>query len=147
MKILPTSFFALLIASSAVSQQVPDTVFQPVIKKPTYTFNKGPVVLVDEAHHNFHTTDNRFKPFSNLLRRDGYQVKGGSSAFSKESLKTVGILVISNALNERNTQDWSLPNPSAFTDEEIQAVEAWVKAGGSLFLIADHMPFPGCNEK
>jgi uncharacterized protein (DUF2249 family) len=62
-------------------------------------------------------------------------------------LKGVGILVISNALNERNTEDWSLPNPSAFTDAEIQAVEAWVKGGGSLFLIADHMPFPGCNEK
>jgi uncharacterized protein (DUF2249 family) len=136
-----------LLGFTVIAQQVPDTLFQPVIQKPTYGVNKGPVVLVDEAHHNFHTTTNRFKPFSILLRRDGYQVKGGASQFSKKALDDVRILVISNALNERNTQDWSLPTPSAFTDEEIQAVEAWVKAGGSLFLIADHMPFPGCNEK
>ena len=147
MRILVTYFFILLLTSSAVSQQVPDTLFQPVIQKAAYASDKGPVVLVDEAHHNFHTTDNRFKPFSLLLRRDGYQVKGGKSQFSEQALKGVGILVISNALNERNTQDWSLPTPSAFTDDEIKAVEAWVKAGGSLFLIADHMPFPGCNEK
>jgi uncharacterized protein (DUF2249 family) len=132
---------------NAWSQQVPDTVFNRVIAKPAYGVNSGPVVLVDEAHHNFHTTDNRFKPFSLLLRRDGYNVKGGKSTFSKTSLKDVRILVISNALNERNSEDWSLPTPSAFTDEEIAAVENWVNEGGSLFLIADHMPFPGCNEK
>jgi uncharacterized protein (DUF2249 family) len=140
-------FLICLSASVARAQQVPDTLFQPTIKKPTYAVNKGPVVLVDEAHHNFHTTGNRFKPFSILLRRDGYQVKGGTAPFSKELLEKVGILVISNALNERNIQDWSLPNPSAFTDNEIAAVETWVRSGGSLFLIADHMPFPGCNEK
>ena len=134
-------------ASSAFAQQVPDTLFRPVIQNPKYAANQGPIVLVDGAHHNFHTTDNRFKPFSLLLRRDGYQVKGGSSQFSESSLKDAGILVISNALNERNREDWSLPTPSAFTDDEIKAVEEWVKAGGSLFLIADHMPFPGCNEK
>ena len=32
---------------------------------------------------------------------------------------------------------------SAFTDPEIAAVEAWVRQGGSLFLIADHMPLAG----
>ncbi|HEU5289079.1 MAG TPA: DUF4350 domain-containing protein [Cyclobacteriaceae bacterium] len=144
---LLTLLICLVGFSAAIAQQVPDTLFQPAIQKPAYALNKGPVVLVDEAHHNFHTTTNRFKPFSILLRRDGYQVNGGTSTFSKETLKKVGILVISNALNERNAQDWSLPTPSAFTDEEIQAVEAWVKAGGSLLLIADHMPFPGCNEK
>ena len=143
----PFIFLALLIVSSASAQQVPDTLYQPVLKKTTYPVNAGPVVMVDEAHYNFHKTDNRFKPFSLLLRRDGYKVKGGSSSFSEQSLKEVGILVISNALNERNAQEWSLPTPSAFTDEEIKAVEKWVKAGGSLFLIADHMPFPGCSEK
>lgn len=104
-------FLICLSASVARAQQVPDTLFQPTIKKPTYAVNKGPIVMVDEAHYNFHTTGNRFKPFSILLRRDGYQVKGGTAPFSKKSLEKVGILVISNALNERNTQDWSLPNP------------------------------------
>jgi hypothetical protein len=57
------------------------------------------------------------------------------------------ILVISNALHSSNLGSWSLPTPSAFTDQEIEAVNAWVKEGGSLFLIADHMPFPGAAEK
>lgn len=56
------------------------------------------------------------------------------------------ILVVANALNKKNIEDWSLPTPSAFTEVEIQAVVDWVKKGGSLFLIADHMPMPGAAE-
>ena len=137
----------VLVTSTVLCQQVPDTVFKPMIWKTAYKADAGPVILVDEAHHNFHTTGNRFKPFSLLLRRDGYKVKGNTAVFSKASLAEARILVISNALNERNVSDWSLPNPSAFSDDEIAAVKAWVENGGSLFLIADHMPFPGCNEK
>jgi hypothetical protein len=147
MKIVSTIFFFLFITTCAICQQIPDTVFQPVIDNPKYAVNNGPLVLVDESHYNFHTIYNRFKPFCNLLRRDGYQIKGGSGRFTPKSFTNVGILVISNALNTRNAGDWSLPTPSAFDDDEIKAIHDWVQKGGSLFLIADHMPFPGCNEK
>jgi hypothetical protein len=63
--------------------------------------------------------------------------------FSAKSLKGVEVLVISNALNKHNVEDWSPPNPSAFTKDEIAALHSWVEKGGSLFLIADHMPFAG----
>lgn len=53
------------------------------------------------------------------------------------------ILVVSNALAPENESDWNLPTPSAFDSAEIAAVRDWVKDGGSLWLIADHMPFPG----
>jgi hypothetical protein len=56
------------------------------------------------------------------------------------------VLVIANALHARNREDWFLPTPSAFTPAEIAAVEAWVREGGSLLLIADHMPFPGAAD-
>ena len=138
-----TSF--LLICASA--QQIGDTSFKPPIENPAYPLNSGPVVIVDEAHFNFHTSEGRYKPFAELLRRDGYVVKPQRLPFSKESLNSGHILVISNALNERNKENWSLPTPSAFTDGEIEAVGAWVKEGGSLLLIADHMPFPGAAEK
>lgn len=130
------------------AQQVADTLFNPQISNPLYAETKGPIILLDEAHYNFHTTTGRFKPFANFLRRDGYVVKGNPQPFTGESLRTASILIIANALHSSNQGDnWKLPTPSAFTDEEIAAVNAWVKQGGSLFLIADHMPFPGAAEK
>ncbi|HLF45635.1 MAG TPA: hypothetical protein VI548_04385, partial [Chitinophagaceae bacterium] len=51
------------------------------------------------------------------------------------------ILVIANALPD--TGKWKLPAISAFTKEEVTVLQKWVHDGGSLFLIADHMPFPG----
>ncbi|HZI19419.1 MAG TPA: hypothetical protein VEY09_12570 [Pyrinomonadaceae bacterium] len=37
--------------------------------------------------------------------------------------------------------------PSAFSDEEVAAVREWVRGGGSLLLIVDHMPMPGAAAK
>jgi hypothetical protein len=102
---------------------------------------------LDEAHNNFHTTTGRFRPFAEFLRKDGYRVKGNVAPFTADALREARILVIANALNAVNVDVWTLPTPSAFSDEEIAAVKAWVDEGGSLFLIADHMPFPGAAEK
>lgn len=133
----------MLLATPLSAQQVADTTFQPAIQKPAYSADTGPVVLIDAAHHNFHTLDGRFLAFSRVLRGDGYIVRSSDVPFSAASLSGATILVISNALNERNIEDWSLPTPSAFTTEEITVVREWVEQGGSLWLIADHMPMPG----
>ena len=124
-------------------QQIADTSYSPVILDPVYNTGRGPVVYIDEAHHNFHTKDGRYQAFAKLLERDGYQVQANAVNFTEKSLSQCNILVISNALNERNVEDWFLPTPSAFTTLEIQAVRSWVASGGSLFLIADHMPMAG----
>jgi hypothetical protein len=42
-------------------------------------------------------------------------------------------------------ETYPYPTPSAFTPDEITAVHAWVKNGGRLLLIADHMPIAGAN--
>jgi hypothetical protein len=142
-------FLLVAIVSSFATlraQQVADPNFNPRIDKPEFSAD-GPAVVIDEAHFNFHTAEGRYKPFAELLRRDGYKVLPLKEKFSRATLKGFQILVIANALAERNRQDWSLPTPSAFTDEEIKAVEEWVKAGGSLMLIVDHMPMPGAAEK
>ncbi len=125
------------------SQQISDANYNPNIKKPAYETGKGPVVFIDEGHHNFHTKEGRYKPFSNLLERDGYVVKSYEGAFDQNKLDQGKILVISNALNELNVQNWNLPTPTAFTGDEIEIVKKWVHDGGSLFLIADHMPMAG----
>jgi CubicO group peptidase (beta-lactamase class C family) len=123
-------------------QQVPDTSWQFRFSMVTYRKGKGPVIFIDEAHHNFHTRGGGFFAFSKLLAEDGYRVQGLSAAISSpDALTGCNILVIANPVDQSDAEDWILPNPSAFSDEEIRNINQWVKNGGSLLLIADHMPF------
>lgn len=131
----------------ALAGQRPDPNFNPPIENPAYPRGMGPVVLIDEAHNNFHTMEGRYKSFADLLARDGYVVRPNKSSFERDSLKSADILVVSNALSDQNMKDWSLPTYSAFKDDEIAHVRDWVCEGGALLLIADHMPWPGCAEK
>ena len=128
------------------AQQVADTAFRPPIENPAYPVGKGPVVLIDEAHLNFHTATGRYLPFAELLRRDGYVVWGSAGRFTAETLKTGRVLVISNAMNDKNRNDPNAPPLPAFTAEEVDAVRDWVADGGALLLIADHPPWSGAAE-
>jgi hypothetical protein len=132
-----------VIFDSIYSQQLADTKYNPTVKNPVYEPNKGPIIFIDEAHNNFHTLSERYQAFGKLLQKDGYLLKPSTIKFKGKELTKGKILVISNALHKRNVEDWSLPTPSAFTKQEIKSVNQWVKDGGSLFLIADHMPMPG----
>ena len=134
-------FVACFISVNA--QQVPDINYKPPYFKPAYEKEKGPLVLIDEAHNNFHTATGRYSSFAELLKTDGFRVQSNMQSFTKDVLKAAKILVIANALHPDNISLWRLPTPSAFTENEIQIVNVWVKEGGSLFLIADHMPFAG----
>ncbi|MDX2122376.1 MAG: DUF4350 domain-containing protein [Gemmatimonadota bacterium] len=131
----------LLAATPLLAQQVADTAFRPVILEPTHPAGRGPIVAIDEAHHNFHTGTGRFAPFAALLTRDGYQVISSSLPFDSASLARVGLLVVANAVAPENARAWIRPILPAFTEAEVRAVRAWVERGGSLLLIADHMPF------
>ncbi|MES2306332.1 MAG: DUF4350 domain-containing protein [Gemmatimonadota bacterium] len=132
-----------VVAHSLAAQQVSDTLFQPRVGIQAYPKGAGPAVLIDEAHVNFHTVEGRYLTFARLLRNDGYVVSANRVPFSRASLARAKVLVIANALNRRNESRWELPTPSAFTIAEVAAVKSWVAGGGSLLLIADHMPFPG----
>ena len=135
-----------MLSSHLFSQQLADTTYDPNIRSPAYDKGKGSVVFIDEGHHNFHTKSGRYKAFSNLLERDGYNVHPYSGVFKRNELAKGKILVISNALHERNVNDWFIPVSSAFTKSEIAVVREWVYTGGSLFLIADHMPMGGAAK-
>jgi len=136
---------ALLGATPLGAQQVADSAFHPDVGPPAFAGGAGPRVALDQAHHNFHTVDGRYLSFARLLRADGFIVDGSDVPLTAGALAGVDVLVVANALNERNDigQNWTLPTPSAFTPEEIAAVRAWVEGGGALLLIADHMPFAG----
>ncbi len=129
----------LIFPACLLSQHLVDTTYNPTLQNPEYKSGEGPLIFIDEGHYNFHTMDGRYKPFATLLERDGYNIRGYEGVFKKDKLAKAKILVISNALSE-DVEDWVIPDPSAFTKSEIDAVRQWVYEGGSLFLIADHMP-------
>ncbi len=131
-------------ALKSFGQQIPDTSYKFSIYQPAYKPKEGPVVFIDEAHNNIHTRTGGFSPFSKLLEQDGYQIKSLTKLIADSMvLKECKILVIANPLHKFNVNNWVLPNRSAFTKEEIGLIKKWVGDGGSLFLIADHMPFAG----
>jgi len=152
-KLIPTFSLCLAIAvlgfAEIKAQQVADPDFKPAIEKPAYAEGAGPVVLIDEAHFNFHTASGRYQSFADLLRRDGYVVQASKEKFSKKSLKAGKILVISNALSQRNQSptSWNPPFELSFTDEEIAAVREWVNQGGALMMMVDHFPMPALAGK
>ena len=143
---LPAALLTLLIAPAAPAQQVPDTTFSPPLASPAFAPGKGPVVLIDEGHFNFHTLGGRFAAFARLVARDGFVPRPHAGPFTRAALDSARVLVISNALAERNLDDWYLPVSSAFDTSEVRVVERWVRDGGSLLLVADHMPFGGAAE-
>lgn len=136
-------FFAL---APARAQERVDPAFRPTIARPEYPAGQGPLVLVDRAHHTFHAGREQFEQFARLLRGDGYRVRGLEERLSATTLAGADVLVIVNAVAGRDDREWSLPTSPAFTTDEAEAVRGWVERGGSLLLIADHMPFPGAID-
>lgn len=135
--------FVMMFAAGCTEQR-PDKSFNPTIADPAYANGTGPLVCLDEAHNNFHTLDNRFWAFGELLRRDGYVIEASKEKFSATVLDRCMVMVISNAqLEGMDWGEYPYPTPSGFTDAEIEAVHVWVENGGSLLLIADHMPLAG----
>jgi hypothetical protein len=120
--------------------QKADPNFNAEVQNPAYPTDH-PRILIDEAHHNFHTASGRYKPFASLLRNDGYLVDANNHSFSLDNLKETNVLVIANALGPSGHEGrW------AFTPEEEGVVTSWVRNGGALLLIADHSPFGSAAE-
>ncbi|MFP5285049.1 MAG: hypothetical protein ACLGI9_04860 [Thermoanaerobaculia bacterium] len=135
-------WIALLLPLSASAQRIPDPGFDTSVERPAYKL-RHPKVVIDEAHSNFHTAEGRYKPLAEMLRSDGYRVLRGTRKFDRKSLEGVRVLVISNATAPDATDEASGP---AFAEEECDAVRDWVRAGGSLLLIADHTPYGSAAE-
>jgi hypothetical protein len=137
---------ALLLLSGCAGQRVMQQSagnWTPTVATPQFTADTGPRVLVDAAHGNFHRIDGRFAAFAKLLRADGYRVASADKPISPELLSAADVFVIANAVKGGENAQWVLPTPPALTPEEVTALVKWVHDGGSLLLIADHMPFPG----
>ncbi|MEQ8927190.1 MAG: DUF4350 domain-containing protein [Fulvivirga sp.] len=141
-----TTFLMLLLARVGFGQPVADTDFTFELVKSAYQHNEGPVITVDEGHNNLHKKDGGLSVLVRALEEDGYQVKANESAISDEVLDATDIYVIANALHASDVGNWVVPNPSAFTENEMDVLVNWVKEGGRLLLVADHMPYGGAAQ-
>ncbi len=135
--------FVLFSGTHLFSQQVTDSLYHPEISDKAYPNQDGTIVYIDEGHNNFHTREGRYMSFTRVLELDGYQVKSYDSVFNDEGLNEVSIIVVANALPDSIGRPITIPTASAFTKDEIGSLKRWVENGGSLYLIADHMPFAG----
>ena len=132
----------LLVSSAALNRanaqlQPADSVYDATVARPSFSTNGGPVVAIDEAHSNFHTMRGRYRPFSELLRNDGFRVVANTAPFTPASLQSMTVLVIANALA---TPGRAAIDGTAFTFDEETALYEWVRRGGRLLLVADHEP-------
>jgi hypothetical protein len=134
----------LALAPSAAAAQEPvveDTAFQVPVDAPAYPHGTGPLVLLDEAHHNVHSLTGFYRPFGNLLRADGYRVAALREPITPSAVAAASVIVISNA-SPAATQEEADTLGSAFTGDEIEVLLGWIRGGGALLLFVDHRPFP-----
>ena len=112
-----------------------DGSFDVSVARPAYA-GAGPNVLFDQAHHQHHQARGTYAPFVRLLQNDGYTVNINREPIGPETLRgqTVLAVVTASGNNDRN-------DAPAFTAAECDAIEAWVRSGGSLLLVAEHYPF------
>ncbi len=124
-----------------VGQEV-DSGYHPTVARVAYDGDQHPVVLVDEVHHESYIVGGRYRPFAELLTKDGYRVRPNRKPFDKESLAAVDVLVLADPLGATAATGATGATGAAgtFKPAEIDAVYAWVQAGGALLLVADPGP-------
>ena len=149
MKIKHSLLFGILLCYAGYTysqQQRPDLDFEINIKAPKYSGKTSALIGIDASHNNLHKIDAGFAPFAKLMRADGYELKSVTK-ITKNNLKPLNTLIIVNPIHQYNIGNWKRPIVNAFSQQEIKILEEWVKKGGSLMVIADHMPYSGAANE
>jgi hypothetical protein len=143
--ILCSAVLSLAAPSIVLAQQVNDPRFRFANADPVFPKGEGPRVCVDEAHHNVHTISQRFAPFAEILRSDGFRPVAFTQPLRAVALGTCDILVLGagRATSGQSPEFWAYPHPSAYARSEMDAVVKWVRDGGALLFTWDHAPAAG----
>jgi hypothetical protein len=136
----------LLLGRPAAAQesQSSDPSFDVRVPSPAYP-RRHPAVLFDEGHFNVHTSAGTYDAFARLIANDGYRVVPIRSRLDRQTLGRAAVLIIANALGAADPEQPSAARP-AFTEEECDAIQSWVRNGGSLLLVTDHEPAASAAE-
>jgi hypothetical protein len=127
---------SLPLARCVIAALVLSAVSANAQQTPTFASGKGPIVAIDEAHKNTHAFGTAsFRGLVGLLQGDGYRVRPLAESITPSSLTGVDVLVISGP------GGWLTPDES-LSSAEVAEVLQWIKNGGCLLLILDHMPAP-----
>ncbi len=141
----------LALAAVDLEAQQPATPrFDASVTTPAYPVSgaRHPRVRVDEGHFNRWSTQVRlegrsYAGFAALLRNDGYVVAADTTRFTLEALRPYDILIVAGAGPVPDTA-WNRHNweeLEAFTRQELDALQGWVRGGGSLLLVVSHAPW------
>lgn len=118
-----------------------DPDFDTRVERPVHRGASGPLVLYDEGHLDAHTADSAYRPFVELVRSDGCEVRVVREPLSADLLAPAAVLVVVAPRGGNETND-----DPAFTAAEITALHDWVVGGGALLLVTDHWPFGAAAE-
>ncbi len=142
---LPRCLLAALALAAGVagcsSGDKVDADFDTRVARPAYEVD-GPLTLFDEAHHNWHRARKSYRPFVELIEADGYRVERNTRKITADALAPAAVLVVVNAVGANDRND-----DPAFADEECDAIQSWVRAGGALLLVTDHYPTGHAAER
>ncbi len=128
------------VATRRIVGQRNDPDFDVKVPHPAYTA-KHPTVGIDENHRNFDTAGHRYKPFLDLLSNDGYRVSAILDPFTARRLDDYDVLIVANAQLLQSEQT------SAFTRDECESLQNWVRGGGGLLLVANQQAFASASAE
>lgn len=103
--------------------------------------SSGVRVLFDQAHHNrFAAVSTGYRPFVALLKDAGFEIMTNTQPLGQPQLSGADVVVIVNPLGAAEPTATTLVVSSSFSTSEMDAIDQWVTAGGSLLLVTDHYP-------
>ncbi|MEM7464052.1 MAG: DUF4350 domain-containing protein [Pseudomonadota bacterium] len=144
--IVGISLFAGPASEANAQRQKPDLEFTYSNSDPAFETGTGPIVTLLSINNSF-VERGSMDPFANLAETDGFRVVRRQSDLAEALADPSGILVIANPYLPEYRNFPAMTPPSAFSDEQIQAIHDWVNNGGSLLILADHAPLGGGSSK
>ena len=97
-------------------------------------------ILFDTVHWNPSLREGRYRAVADLLVRDGYDVVAGAVVPERTDLSRYRVLFIVTPYITDPLRGRTSAGVSVFSDADCDALEAWVRAGGSLLLVVGHEP-------